>query len=222
MYGEISPQAASRYPLAEFTDAYGTAQETATVARVTTDDPSAAESGGRPAAAVPVSLETRAFGQIAGRLAAAASRRRDRLVAEPRLPGARAQRSSWCGAPEVPERAPILARRRDAAGRGPRRQPLLAAGRGRPERRRRGRCAQPPAGPRALAARIPARHADRHQRPRARLQPASRRAAGRSAGRGPRRRRRSTRRRPGACQCQAARGQARAHDDRPRTSSRPR
>ena len=33
MYGEISPKAAKRYSLAEFTDDYGKAQETATVAQ---------------------------------------------------------------------------------------------------------------------------------------------------------------------------------------------
>ena len=58
MYGEISPEAARRYPLAEFTDHYGSAQETATVASVTTGEPSEAESGGQPAAVVPVSLQT--------------------------------------------------------------------------------------------------------------------------------------------------------------------
>ena len=111
---------------------YGKAQETATVARVTTGDPSEAESGGQPAAAVPVSLETHAFGQISGRLVLPLAGDRDRLVAEPRLPGAGARGASRA-ARAGPRAGPDPRSRRDAAGRGAGREPLLAAWRGRPE-----------------------------------------------------------------------------------------
>ena len=178
MYAEISPKAARRYPLAEFTDDYGKAQETATVASVTTGEPSAAESGGQPAAVVPVSLDTHAFGQISGRLVLPLAG--DKVAWSPNLvfpglgPGERLVRRA-----RVPERAPILARDGTPLAEGP------AASRSSPL----GAAAQsvagevssphPRAGPRALAARIPAGHADRDQRPRARLQPAARRTAGR-------------------------------------------
>ena len=118
MYGEISTQAQKRYPLAEFTDEYGRAQETATVASVTTGEPTAAESEGRPAAVVPVSLETHAFGQIDGRLVLPLAG--DRVAWSPNLvfpglgPGERLVRRS-----QVPERAPILARDGTPLAEGP-------------------------------------------------------------------------------------------------------
>ena len=68
MHEELSPKAARRYPLAQFTDDYGRAQETATVASVATGEPSAAESRGGAAAAVPVTLDTHAFGRISDRV----------------------------------------------------------------------------------------------------------------------------------------------------------
>ena len=129
MYGEISPQAARRYSLAEFTDAYGTAQETATVARVTTEDPSDAESGGQPAAAVPVSLETRAFGQIAGRVLLPLA---DEGIAWSKnlvFPGL-GPKEQLVRRAQVPERAPILARDGTSLAEGPaasRSSPLGAA-----------------------------------------------------------------------------------------------
>jgi peptidoglycan glycosyltransferase len=129
MYAEISPQAARRYSLAEFTDHYGAAQETATVATVTTGDPSDSESGGEPAAAVPVSLETRAFGQISGRLLLPLAGEEiawSRNLVFPGLgPGER-----LVGRAQVPERAPILARDGTPLAEGPaasRSSPLGAA-----------------------------------------------------------------------------------------------
>ena len=129
MYGEISPQAAKRYSLAEFTDHYGTAQETATVARVTTGDPSEAESGGERVAVVPVSLETHAFGQISGRLLLPLAGDRiawsEHLVFPGLGPGERLVRRA-----RVPERAPILARDGTPLAEGPatsRSSPLGAA-----------------------------------------------------------------------------------------------
>jgi penicillin-binding protein A len=129
MYGEISPRASKRYSLAEFTDEYGRAQETATVARVTTGDPSEAESGGQPAAVVPVGLDTRAFGQISGRLVLPLAGDNiawsENLVFPGLGPGERLARRA-----RVPERAPILARDGTPLAEGPaaaRSSPLGAA-----------------------------------------------------------------------------------------------
>ncbi|MEK6273528.1 MAG: penicillin-binding transpeptidase domain-containing protein [Actinomycetota bacterium] len=129
MYREVSPRAAKRYSLAEFTDGYGKAQETATVAKVTTGDPSEAESGGQPAAVVPVSLETHAFGQIPGRLVLPLAGDRiawsENLVFPGLGPGERLVRRA-----RVPERAPILARDGTPLAEGPaaaRSSPLGAA-----------------------------------------------------------------------------------------------
>ena len=129
MYLEISPRAAKRYPLAEFTDEYGRAQEMATVASVTTGEPTAAESEGRPAAVVPVSLQTHAFGQIDGRLVLPLAG--EKIAWSPNLvfpglgPGERLVRRA-----QVPERAPILARDGTPLAEGPaasRSSPLGAA-----------------------------------------------------------------------------------------------
>jgi peptidoglycan glycosyltransferase len=108
MHREISPKAAKRYPLAEFADDYGKAQETATVARVTTGDPTATEVGSHQAAVVPVSFDTHAFGQISGRVVLPLDG--DKIAWSPNLvfpslgPGERLVRNA-----QVPERAPILA-----------------------------------------------------------------------------------------------------------------
>ncbi len=129
MYGEISPQSARRYSLAEFTDAYGTAQETATVARVTTEDPSDAESGGQPAAAVPVSLETRAFGQITGRVLLPLADEGIGWSKNVVFPGL-GPKEQLVRRAQVPERAPILARDGTSLAEGPaasRSSPLGAA-----------------------------------------------------------------------------------------------
>jgi penicillin-binding protein A len=118
MYGEISPKAAKRYSLAEFADDYGKAQETATAVRVTTGDPTATEVGGREAAAVPVSFDTHAFGQISGRLVLPLAG--DEVAWSPNLvfpglgPGGRLVRNA-----RIPERAPILARDGTPLAEGP-------------------------------------------------------------------------------------------------------
>ncbi len=129
MYGEISPQATERYSLAEFTDDYGEAQDTATVAKVTTGDPSEAESGDQRAAVVPVSLETHAFGQLSGRLVLPLAG--DKVAWAPNLvfPGLGAEERLVRRA-QVPERAPILARDGTPLAEGPaasRSSPLGAA-----------------------------------------------------------------------------------------------
>jgi len=129
MYGEVSRRTTKRYSLAEFTDGYGEAQETATVTRVTTGDPSEAESRGQSTAVVPVSLDTHAFGQISGRLVLPLAG--DRIAWAPNLvfpglgPGERLVRRE-----QVPERAPILARDGTPLAQGPaaaRSSPLGAA-----------------------------------------------------------------------------------------------
>jgi cell division protein FtsI/penicillin-binding protein 2 len=129
MHDEISAKAARRYPLAEFTDDYGMAQETATVASVATGEPSAAESRGGAAAAVPVTLDTHAFGRISDRLVLPLE---DGQIAwSPDLvfpglgPGGHLVRRA-----QVPERAPILARDGTPLAEGPaasRSSPLGAA-----------------------------------------------------------------------------------------------
>ena len=118
MYGEISPKAAKRYSLAEFAGDYGKAQETATATQLTTGDPTATEDGGRQAAAVPVSFDTHAFGQISGRLVLPLAG--DKVAWSPNLvfpslgPGERLVRNA-----RVPERAPILARDGTPLAEGP-------------------------------------------------------------------------------------------------------
>ena len=190
MYGEISPQAQKRYPLAEFTDEYGRAQETATVASVTTGEPTAAESEGRPAAVVPVSLETHAFGQIDGRLVLPLAGDRVAWSPNPGLPGPgarRAPRAAFTGARAGPDPGA----RRDPTGGGAVGKPVLPTG----------IAAQHIAG--EIASPTPKRGREPHgwasrrarrrgERARARVRPAARRTAGRRAG-GGRRRRRPTR-----------------------------
>jgi peptidoglycan glycosyltransferase len=129
MYGEISPTAAKRYPLAEFTDDYAKAQETATAARVETGEPAAAEARGDQAAVVPVSFDTHAFGQISARLVLPLAG--DKIAWSPNLvfpglgPGERLVRNS-----RIPERAAILAHDGTPLAEGPatsRSSPLGAA-----------------------------------------------------------------------------------------------
>ena len=129
MHREISPKAAKRYPVAEFTGEYGTAQELATVARVTIGEPSATESEGRAAAEVPVSLKTHAFGEISGRLVLPLAG--DEIAWSPNLvfPGLEPEERLLRDA-RIPERAPILAPDGTALAEGPaesRSYPLGAA-----------------------------------------------------------------------------------------------
>ena len=64
MYSEISPSSARQYSLEEFTSDYEKAQTTATVKHVDSGEASDSDSDGGSAAAVPVTLETHAFGDI--------------------------------------------------------------------------------------------------------------------------------------------------------------
>ncbi len=150
MHREISPRAAKRYPVAEFT---GRVRQGAGAGN-------GGERGHRRAApppspragrrrSVPVSLQTHAFGQISGRLVLPLAG--DEIAWSPNLvfpglgPGERLVRSA-----RVPGAGPDPGARRDPAGRGAGREPLLPARHRRPERRRGGRIAHPRAGPRAL------------------------------------------------------------------------
>ena len=99
------------------------------MASVTIGEPTAAESEGRPAAVVPVSLQTHAFGQIDGRLVLPLAG--DKIAWSPNLvfpglgPGEHLVRRA-----QVPERAPILARDGTPLAEGPaasRSSPLGAA-----------------------------------------------------------------------------------------------
>jgi beta-lactamase class D len=118
MHAEISPGAAKRYPLSAFTDEYGKAQETATVTAVTTGEVSASDLRGRPAAAVPVTLATHAFGEISGQVVLPLAG--DRIAWSPNLvfpgldPDQRLVRRT-----EIPRRAPILARGGTPLAEGP-------------------------------------------------------------------------------------------------------
>jgi hypothetical protein len=118
MYLELSPRASERYPLAVFTDHYGSAQETATMREVDTGEPAATEAEGRPAATVPTTVDTNAFGEVSGQLLLPLA---DEGIAwSPNLvfpgldSGERLSRRA-----RIPERAPILARDGTPLAEGP-------------------------------------------------------------------------------------------------------
>jgi penicillin-binding protein A len=130
MYRELSTQAAHTYPLTEFTDDYGKAQQTATVQQVTTGEVSKVDADGQPAASLPVTLDTNAFGRVSGTLVLPLDGSRidwsPNLVFPSLAPGERLVRRA-----RVPERAPILARDGTPLAEGPaaaRSSPLGAAG----------------------------------------------------------------------------------------------
>jgi len=130
MYREVSTEAANRYPLAEFTDDYGKAQQTATVQQVTTGEASDTDVDGRPAASIPVTLDTNAFGTISGTLVLPLDGSRidwaPNLVFPSLAPDEQLVRRT-----RVPERAPILARDGTPLAKGPstaRSSPLGVAG----------------------------------------------------------------------------------------------
>jgi transpeptidase family protein/MecA-like transpeptidase family protein len=118
MYREISPEAAKRYPLEEFTDAYAEAQKAATVTAVSANDPDAGEVDQRDVALVDVSFRTNVFGELSGRLALPLDG--DRIAWSPNLvfPGLdRGER--LVRRTDVPERAAILARDGTPLAEGP-------------------------------------------------------------------------------------------------------
>jgi hypothetical protein len=118
MYGEVSSGAAKRYSLVEFTEAYNEAQQAATVTAVSAGEPEAEEGDERDLAVVDVSFQTNVFGELAGRLVLPLDG--DSVAWSPSLvfPGLdRGQR--LVRRPEVPERAPILARDGTPLAQGP-------------------------------------------------------------------------------------------------------
>ena len=130
MYSELSPEAQRRYSLTQFTDAYGKAQQTATVTGVDAGEASEGDAGGRFAAVLPMTFDTNAFGQISGRLAVPLAG--DRIAWSPNLvfPGL-ATDERLVRRTRIPQRAPILARDGTPLVEGPasaRASPLGAAG----------------------------------------------------------------------------------------------
>ena len=85
MYSELTAGDRERVPRARFVAAYQDAMNTATAAKVDTAKPR--KDGG--AYRVPVRIPTRAFGTVAGEVVLPTTGEGDRLVARPRLPGAR-------------------------------------------------------------------------------------------------------------------------------------
>jgi cell division protein FtsI/penicillin-binding protein 2 len=129
MYAETSGRTKRRYSLSTFTDAYGQAQQMATVTGVAAGDASEDDSGGQRAAAVPVTLETHAFGRISGRLVLPLAG--DQIAWSPNLvfPGL-APNERLVRHVHVPQRAPIFARDGTLLATGPataRSSPLGAA-----------------------------------------------------------------------------------------------
>ena len=68
MHAELSPAAQQAYPVEEFTKLYVDAQATATAVRVVTGETEEAEVDGSDAAAFEATIDTRAFGQVDGRV----------------------------------------------------------------------------------------------------------------------------------------------------------
>ena len=119
MHAELSPAAREDYPVEEFTKLYVDAQATATAVEVTTADAEEAEVRGEDGAAFDATVDTRAFGQVEGRV----ELRLDdegRVAWEPHLTfpglntGEQLRRRTRTG-----ERAPILARDGTPLAEGP-------------------------------------------------------------------------------------------------------
>lgn len=68
MHAELSPAAQREYPLKEFTGLYVDAQATATAVRVVTGETETAETESGAGQAFDATVDTRAFGQVAGRI----------------------------------------------------------------------------------------------------------------------------------------------------------
>ncbi len=130
MHAELSPSARRAYPVEEFTEMYVDAQATATAVRVATGETEEAEVDGGEAAAFDATVDTRAFGQVDGRVELPLDD--EGMVAwEPHLtfpglaPGEELDRLT-----RVSERAPLLARDGTPLAEGPataRSSPLGAA-----------------------------------------------------------------------------------------------
>ncbi|CAN5248676.1 hypothetical protein BH24ACT23_BH24ACT23_00720 [soil metagenome] len=119
MHAELSPQAQAAYPVEDFTKLYVDAQATATAVRVVTAEPESAEAQSGDAAAFAATVDTRAFGQVMGRVELPLDDE-DRIEWEPRLafpgllPGEELARETT-----LAERAPLLANDRTPLAEGP-------------------------------------------------------------------------------------------------------
>jgi len=119
MHAELSPGARKEYTVEEFTDQYVDAQATATAVRVVTEEPEESEIDGEDAAAFDATVDTRAFGQVDGRVELPLG---DEGLVDwaPHLsfpglaPGERLERTT-----RVTERAPLLARDGTPLAEGP-------------------------------------------------------------------------------------------------------
>lgn len=118
MYAQISPSSAGRYSLADFTAAYETAQRTATVRSVETGEASESNSSGQPAAVLPLTLNTNAFGRVTAQVVLPLSGGKvdwePNLAYPGLLPNERLARRT-----EIPRRAPILAKDDTPLAEGP-------------------------------------------------------------------------------------------------------
>ena len=119
MHAQLSPETRDEYALEEFTQEYVDAQATATALRVVTDEPEPVEAETGDAEAFETTVDTRAFGQVRGRVELPLDD--DGLVDwEPHLafpgltPGERLDRVTRLG-----ERAPLLARDGTPLAEGP-------------------------------------------------------------------------------------------------------
>ena len=118
MHGELSSEAAQKYPLRRFSRMHEEAEVTATVERLEAGDPDGTGSiSGQEVVNMPVTVDTHAFGEISANLALPVDG--DDVAWEPHLvfpglaPGEELDRNV-----EVPERAPILARDRTPLAEG--------------------------------------------------------------------------------------------------------
>ena len=163
MHAELSTDAQEQYPVEDFTARYVDAQATATAVRVVTGETEEGEVEGADAAVFDTTVDTRAFGQVAGRVEVPLDD--DGLVAwEPHLtfPGLTAgeelDRVTRAG-----ERAPLLARDGEPPGGRPGDGSQLAAGGVGARHRRLGRLPLAQAGTRAVRAGLPGGGPGRHR-----------------------------------------------------------
>jgi cell division protein FtsI/penicillin-binding protein 2 len=117
MYAQVSPGSAREYSRAEFTDEYDEAQTAATVQSVDVGEVSESDSGGT-AAVVPVSLDTHAFGTIAGDVLLPLEGGRVDWAPNLVFPGLNAG-ERLVRHTAVPERGPILAKNGTPLAEGP-------------------------------------------------------------------------------------------------------
>ena len=119
MHAELSPAARQSFPVEDFTERYVDAQATATAVRVTTGETEDAEINGDEAAAFDATVDTRAFGQVDGRVELPLNDE-GQVAWEPHLTfpglaqGERLDRTTRTG-----QRAPLLARDGTPLAEGP-------------------------------------------------------------------------------------------------------